>query len=545
MNSKNNKLNIATDLHKSGNLLDAERCYLEILQDADDKNIRYLLGLLYSQIKQYTKAIDQLEKTLPEYNKNGSLFNALAICYQKIYKIKTAEKLINKACSLDPTNANYCNRKSKVLISSHKYKKSIDNSLLCISKHPNFFPAYQSYVTACNLLFRPDNSLRILKNAYKMFPDNPEYLFSLAEGYTNVGNHIKAKNILINLIKNNFKTAQCINNLGNIERDYGDIKIAIQLYQQAKQLSTKSSKEDSVIQWNLGIAQLLVNNGTESWNNYDSRLALNNKENEMIPIKPWQGESLNNKSIIILTEQGLGDEILFSSSYKWIIQQSEKTYIECDHRLRNVFSRSFPDATILGQKPSLMMQEYKYDFKIHAGSIFQYIINAPIPKEYLKPSPGKINKSSKISIGFSWKGATHYKDIKKRSTHLREWFPLLKNEQYNFYCLQHNITARERDLLTPFKKHITFLQYPSTHTDELVDHIAALDLVISVTNTNVHIAGALGIKTWCLTPHNPDWPWGLNNDHCKWYPAVKLIRQKNGNWKSTFSEIAYLLKNTY
>ena len=99
----------------------------------------------------------------------------------------------------------------------------------------------------------------------------------------------------------------------------------------------------------------------------------------------------------------------------------------------------------------------------------------------------------------------------------------------------------EEDRMSITDKAISLHQL-GNYTEAEAYYIQALN---NSNDTNVHIAGALGIKTWCLTPHNPDWPWGLINNHCKWYPAVKLIRQKNGNWKSTFSEIAYLLKNTY
>ncbi|MDH5258420.1 MAG: tetratricopeptide repeat protein, partial [Gammaproteobacteria bacterium] len=288
----------AISLHQTGDFVAAEQCYVALLNNNDNdinrKNIHYLLGLLYSQIKQYDKAIYQLEQSLPLNRKNADLYNALAVCHQKKHQIKAAERFINIACKIAPANANYLNRKSKILISSNKLAQSIANASLCISKNPDFFPAYQSYVTACNLLLRPDNGLRLLKKACKLFQGNPEVLFSLAEAYMNTGKHIKAKKIFEDLSQEKYKTIACLNNLGNIEKDYGQTIAAKQYYEQALQLSP----DNPATQWNLGLVQLLEGNYTSSWNQYDERLKLYNKSTCLDKVKTWKGENLNNKSII-------------------------------------------------------------------------------------------------------------------------------------------------------------------------------------------------------------------------------------------------------
>ena len=53
----------------------------------------------------------------------------------------------------------------------------------------------------------------------------------------------------------------------------------------------------------------------------------------------------------------------------------------------------------------------------------------------------------------------------------------------------------------------------------------ALDLVISVDTMTAHLAGALGVKTWTLLPHDADWRWLLDRRDTPWYPTMRLFRQ--------------------
>jgi hypothetical protein len=72
--------------------------------------------------------------------------------------------------------------------------------------------------------------------------------------------------------------------------------------------------------------------------------------------------------------------------------------------------------------------------------------------------------------------------------------------------------------------------------------IDACDLVISISNTTVHLAGALGKNTWLLLQKIPDWRWGIDVDECLWYPNTRLIRQNEmGNWIEVMERVRALL----
>ena len=79
--------------------------------------------------------------------------------------------------------------------------------------------------------------------------------------------------------------------------------------------------------------------------------------------------------------------------------------------------------------------------------------------------------------------------------------------------------------------------------DGFADQIAAMDLVVSIDNSTVHLAGALGVPVWTLLPYSPDWRWMLDRDDSIWYPSMRLFRQPApGCWQSVFGKVAEALR---
>ena len=74
--------------------------------------------------------------------------------------------------------------------------------------------------------------------------------------------------------------------------------------------------------------------------------------------------------------------------------------------------------------------------------------------------------------------------------------------------------------------------------DDFASQIAALDLVISIDNTTVHMAGALGKPVWTLLHHVSDWRWQLDRSDTLWYPSMTLYRQSpSGDWCSVLQQV--------
>ncbi|MEE3625732.1 glycosyltransferase family 9 protein [Nitrospirillum sp. BR 11752] len=72
--------------------------------------------------------------------------------------------------------------------------------------------------------------------------------------------------------------------------------------------------------------------------------------------------------------------------------------------------------------------------------------------------------------------------------------------------------------------------------------IQAMDLVISVDTSVVHLAGALGRPVWLLNRFDTDWRWLYGRDDSPWYPTLRQFRQETpGDWYGVLARVAAAL----
>ncbi|MCA9219951.1 MAG: hypothetical protein KDA71_06455, partial [Planctomycetales bacterium] len=154
--------------------------------------------------------------------------------------------------------------------------------------------------------------------------------------------------------------------------------------------------------------------------------------------------------------------------------------------------------------------------------------------------------SAKRLIGISWISKNEEFGTHK-SLALSEWRNILSLPDTAFVTLQYGDTAVER---TAAKN---TLGVPVTEVPDLdlfndIDGLAALiaacDLVITVSNTTAHVAGALGVPTWVLAPSGAGklWYWFFDRTDSPWYPAVRIFRQSvPGSWSEPLAAAANAL----
>lgn len=72
--------------------------------------------------------------------------------------------------------------------------------------------------------------------------------------------------------------------------------------------------------------------------------------------------------------------------------------------------------------------------------------------------------------------------------------------------------------------------------------LSALDLLVTIDSMPAHLAGALGVPTWLLLHHEPDWRWMEGRDDSPWYPGMRLFRQRvPGDWNGVIERVAAAL----
>ncbi|MBR9795770.1 MAG: hypothetical protein GYB45_06815, partial [Gammaproteobacteria bacterium] len=75
--------------------------------------------------------------------------------------------------------------------------------------------------------------------------------------------------------------------------------------------------------------------------------------------------------------------------------------------------------------------------------------------------------------------------------------------------------------------------------DGLVAAIAACDYQVSIDNTAVHLAGAIGAEQTVLLPFASNWRWGLGRASCLFYQNTRLYNQSRpGDWSEPLSKLS-------
>lgn len=328
----------------------------------------------------------------------------------------------------------------------------------------------------------------------------------------------------------------------------------------------RNNPEDIDTHHSLAHLMLKTGNFQKGWEHWEWRWAKsieNQIQNFNIP--EWNGEPIEGKKLLVWTEQGIGDQIMFASVLPDLCQLTDHIAWECNARLAPLFNRSLPNVNFIEQarsttgKPVVKLWPTS-DYHIPAGSLCKILRNDakkfPQQKRFLQASPFEVERirntyrarfPGKLLIGISWRGGTGVGTNKyARSLNPAEMQPLNALADVQFINLQYGDTQEDRAIMDAFGLHI----YHDPEIDPILDldsqaaQISALDLILTVDNTTVHLAGALGAPTYLLLSTDPDWRWGLDQAKSYWYPCVKFIRNPDpSNWANALESAVELITN--
>lgn len=376
-------------------------------------------------------------------------------------------------------------------------------------------------------------------------PENANALAMLGTIQLQRGNSEESIRLLEKAITINPHHAKAYSNRGFALSNLGKYHEALASYDKA--IAIDSNHTDAYL--NKSLLKLLLEDYQEGWELYEWR-----KKTDMgiglarVPDKPlWLGkESLEGKTILLYTEQGLGDAIQFCRYVPMVEALGAKVILTVPSSLVGLMS------TLKGKHLLLGKGTYNFTFDFHcpllslplAFGTTTITIPAKVPylsanQENLKIWQDRLGTKSKPRIGLVWSGsATHVNDH-NRSIPLNMLAPLLQHD-FDYYSIQKEIRPGDQEVLAHSKI--------ISHVDNLKNFadtaalISEMDLVISVDTSVTHLAGALGKPVWVLLPFIPDFRWMLEREDSTWYPTARLFRQVQiGDWAGVIAKVATAL----
>lgn len=462
----------------------------------------------YHQKGDLKEAKNIYEQILKHKPKHFDALQLLGILYGQVNDKDKAIKLLESALQIKPDDAATLNNYGVILTEVNRTNdsyKALDKATII---KPDYAEAFSNKGNTLKLLGRYDDAVKAYSKAIQLKPN-------YAEAY---------------------------NNRGVIYKELNKMDLALKDLKKAINLKPDYPEANST----LGVTLLLTGNFSKGWEQYEWRWKDLSDPSVIRSFKQplWDGKkSLRGKSILLYSEQGLGDTIQFSRYILLVKALGAKVILETHKELVNIVSSIDSDITIIlmGQTlPNFDFQCPLLSLPLKFGTSLK---NIPSPTRYAWADTNltskwkkKMDLQQKPLIGLVWEGNPLHKNDHNRSISLAELIPHLP-KQYRYIGLQKDIRKTNLDTL---KKNtlIKNLVDNNASMDDTAAIIENLDIVISVDTSIAHLSAAMGKPTWVLLPLVPDWRWLLNRSSSPWYKSIKLFRQKKrGNWKEVFEEL--------
>jgi tetratricopeptide (TPR) repeat protein len=291
---------------------------------------------------------------------------------------------------------------------------------------------------------------------------------------------------------------------------------------------------DARVNFDASLILLLTGNFAAGWIKHDARSMVPGLRIARFSFSQprWLGkESIEGKTILIHTDEGLGDSIQFARYIPMLAARGARVILVVDAAVVPLLSGMKGVSQCLPVSDGALPV---FDFYCPMCSLplaFETRLETiPAPTSYL-PAPAasrlqtwqeRLGPHDRLRVGLVWAGNPQHNNDSNRSMPLSMMGPLLDLDA-TFFSLQKDprpddAAYLERSAIVDLTSHLTDF----TETAALV---SCMDLVITVDTSVAHLAGALGQATWILLPYLPDWRWLLDRDDSPWYPTMRLFRQ--------------------
>ncbi len=307
-----------------------------------------------------------------------------------------------------------------------------------------------------------------------------------------------------------------------------------------------------------------------AWEGYETRIALPSYRrhlrkdaatvDQFLRQPSWQGPGgVIPDTVGIWAEQGIGDQILFSTMLPELIATGQRFVYEVDQRLLQAYRRAFsgvdfvalsdpPDERLTSAAAALFCGSLPRFFRTRAESFSR------LPGRLLVADPqlvaryaGKLGEGFKVAV--SWRSSRAGWVGRSKSVALAAFAPLFAVSGVRWVDVQYGDTAEERASVSR-ESGIALTHFDEIdYRDDLEDVLAIIencDLVITTSNASAHFAGALGKPVWLLYPADrpPFHYWAHRGDHrCLWHPSVEIVSQPSlADWPALLDHVADRLR---
>jgi tetratricopeptide (TPR) repeat protein len=519
----------------------AEKLYRAVLaREPDNFDATHLLGVLFRQRGDADAAVAQIRKALQLVPRSNSAYGNLGNALRDAKRFDEALACYESAIALVPQNAESHFQRGNILRDQGLHEASLAAYNDALRLQPAHAEALNGRGNAYYALEKLPEARTAYEAALALKPDFADALSNCAVVLRLQGQHDQALALYDRAIAARPDFGEAYVNRGVALCDLGRYEEALAGYKHV--LARKP--DDPLARMNGAMLDLLLGNLEQGWPGYEFRWQAGNFPKPDLGVPQWRGEGdLAGKRILLHAEQGLGDTIQFVRYAPMIAARGARVVLQVQPALKPLLETLAGVESVLTDGDKLPTIDLHCPLLSLPLAFATTLTSIPGETPYLKSDPKraakwlkKLGPTQKKRIGLVWSGNPIHKNDRNRSIGLAALAPLFAIDA-DFVSLQKEIRTEDRLVLAnlPNFRHFGDALNDFSDTAALV---AAMDLVVGVDTSVLHLAGALGKRTFALLPQNPDWRWLLARTDSPWYPSFRLFRQdKRGVWDSVLGEL--------
>jgi len=524
----------------------------------EDVEMLLLAAEIEHACKQPEATLPLLVKAVQLDRDNPLICRRLCETLLDLDKLKEALVWGNRAVQLDPKIGQSALSYALALDAAKLYAnvaETLEQALRqCQMSNGQIAFAQNLIARALTNLGRREEAVRHARSAIDYSDDNTSYASTYCRALNNVGRVDDAVSFAKDLQKRLPSNPAAAIVLAYALRECGEYQLSEDIYTSV--INSPNKRSEAV--FGMSMIQLIQGRYQTGFKNYEARLeppvqVINPKP----PLQMWDGQPDPDVKLVILREQGMGDEFQFcrfiAEARARVGQVNYVTYPNMVRILAPALEGVEVSAdTMTGNKGDghkwrwLPLMSLPHALSVKDGDFADH---AP----YLKAEPEAVKKmarrmkTGRLKVGITWQGSPTSQVERGRSLPLAAFAPFAALDGVHFYSLQKN-HGLEQLQNVPFRNRITdFGEDFDAGEDAFIDTAGAmmnLDIVITSDTSIAHLAGALGRPCYVILQHRAEWRWGVSGDRTVWYPTLRLARQsKPGDWNSAIVPAAKAIKD--
>jgi tetratricopeptide (TPR) repeat protein len=526
---------LALHHHQTGDLGRAESLYRQFLQvNPRHADCHHALGVLLAHTDRREAALELIRHAVA-LNPSAPLHHfSLGTLLKDQGRPSQAAASFRQALALDPNYLDALVNLGIVLREQDRLPEAATAFRQALVINPNHAGVHNNLGLTLMDLGLLKEASACYREALRLQPRYVDALDNLGVALKDQGNLTEAAENCREALRIDPNFANAHNSLGVICQSMGKWHEALASYERAVHLKP----DHASARWNRALMKLSLGDLKEAWPDYEFRWQVSGfcKRHEHRPT--WDGTPLADKTLLLYSEQGLGDTLQFVRYAPLVKQLGGTVLLECQPELVNllkevpgvdaVFARDLPLPPFDVQSPLLSLP----------GLFGTTLATIPASIPYIRRAPRRKPAGDALSVGIAWQGSSRHPSDRLRSFPLTHFAALAKVSRVQLASLQVG-SGSEQLASASFPIIDLGSRFDPNSFDDLAAAVANLDLVITADTAVAHLAGAMGVPVWVALPFAPDWRWLLERSDSPWYPTMRLFRQTRPSaWEDVFQRIA-------